>query len=118
MTDHPNIKRPMDTAPKDGTKFFNWQADDKLNLSPRVVSWKSDQWVAHGYTSLGIAYVPGKYWSPMPKEPEIEYCCSRLMKKLNSRIILKREDGVVVYVGEKNSAFQVDYCPWCESKLK
>lgn len=83
MSDEAPIKwLPIETAPKDGTRFWGEVGDDAIAMlwhkgfSAFVSRWRR-MMMAPGFTINGEPYEDHsptihepKYWMPIPKEPE------------------------------------------------
>lgn len=109
MTDkYPNIKRPIKTAPTDGTEILIWYG----HTNPEIVHWEGgafrdrNNWPKFGQV----------YWSPMPQEPEPEHCCEMMGHKIDQRHIGRSARGSWIFRGEETSC-AINFCPFCGEKL-
>lgn len=106
---HPNIKRPIETAPKDGTKILLWGASPK----PTIIYWEYGDW----YNTDGILqHIPHGYWSPMPEE--FKYCCERFFNRRDRGDFYEHVNKWFVKIRHEDTRTSIDFCPFCGEKLK
>jgi len=107
---HPNIKRPIETAPKDGTPIVLWAKYQH----PYACKWSYDGWrsLSADYT----ASLTGTHWSPMPQESE--HCCELLEKNIACGGIEKRPTFWIAKMQHYLSRTIIKFCPFCGEKLK
>lgn len=110
MTDQlPNIKRPIETAPRDGTKIFVWGNSKR----PVVCYFNGMDWLD---TDQNIQCFRRCFWSPMPQEAE--HCCGELSAHVRRTSIGKVGDGWFLYLRSVPSKINIDFCPFCGERLK
>lgn len=90
---YPNIKRPIETAPRDGRQILLWAGKDE---------------------NLLIGFSNG-YWSQMPEDEEPKYCCPGF--SANKNIIKKRADDYYIELAV-GGLLHTSFCPFCGEKLK
>lgn len=103
---HPNIRRPIETAPKDGTKILLWFSDKYA----RVCSYTSFGWVADGGA---INFIP-THWSPVPEDEAPKYCCDNFLRYGD----FFKGCHWPNKIGIPYTHTPIVFCPFCGEKLK
>lgn len=109
---HPNIKRPIETAPKDGTKILLWGTSPK----PTIIYWEYGDW----YNTDGILqHIPHGYWSPMPENERPQYCCDAFSTRVSKNLFYKHNNtNWFLMFGPEYPQSAIYFCPFCGEKLK